>query len=66
MKVKTFDSEDPKQNHSTFFTTLTIYKIFTIFNQKFKIFQNHRIKSETGEILRDGTFQTLFRESDFF
>ena len=25
MKVKTFDSEDPKQNHFTFFTIFTIF-----------------------------------------
>ena len=26
MKVKTFDSEDPKQNHFTFFTIFTIFQ----------------------------------------
>ena len=65
MKVKTFDSEDPKQNHFTFFTTLTIYKIFTIFNQKSK-FSKITEKNETGEIFRDGAFRTLLRESEIF
>ena len=44
MKVKTFDSEDPKQNHFTFFTILTI---FTIFNQNQIFFRKSQKKSKT-------------------
>ena len=49
MKVKTFDSEDPKQNHFT----------FSQFSQIF----NKILKLTAGEIWRNDEFQTLFREN---